>query len=146
MDYKISKDIEVRFSDVDALGHVNNASFLAYMEDARLVYMTHLFPDLSYQKDFSQFPIILGDIYCRYISPAFLGETICVQLAVVEFGTKSFSIEYALSDKKTKRAVATARTTMVMYNLKTASSYAIPDLLKERIVALEGRDIPKKKL
>lgn len=144
MDYKVSKDIEVRFSDVDALGHVNNASFLSYMEEVRLTYMAHLFPDLNYQKDFSQFPVILGDVYCRYVSPAFLGETICVQTQVAEFGTKSFTMEYVLEDKKTKRLIATARTTMVMYNLKTASTQPIPDVLKERVMALEGRQIPNK--
>lgn len=146
MDYKISKDIEVRFSDIDALGHVNNASFLSYMEEVRLTYMAQLFPDLNYQKDFSLFPIILGDVYCRYISPAFLGETICVYAKVAEFGTKSFTMEYALEDKKTKRLIATARTTMVMYNLKTATTQLIPDLLKERIKALEGHSIPNKTL
>lgn len=146
MDYKISKDIEVRFSDVDALGHVNNAKFLGYMEDVRLEYMKHLFPELEYQKDFSIFPIILGDVYCRYISPAFLGETITVQTAVTQFGTKSFQMEYLLSDKQTKRQVATARTTMVMYDLKTAKTLVIPQDVKVRITAVEGRDIPQKNL
>lgn len=146
MDYKVSKDIEVRFTDIDALGHVNNASFLSYLEEVRLQYMGHIFPDLDYHKDFSSFPIILGEVFCRYISPAFLGETLCVQTKVTEFGTKSFSMAYLLTDKKTNRLVATAKTTMVMYDLKTASTFAISDVLKERIQNLEGYTIPHKKI
>lgn len=144
MDYKIFKDIEIRFSDIDALGHVNNASYLSYMEDVRLEYMKSVFAGLNYQTDFSQFPVILGDVYCRYESPAFLGEHIRVYTKVTHFGRKSFSMDYTLIELHSQRVLATAKTTMVMYDLKTKSTYDIPDFVKERVQMIEnGRVLQK---
>ena len=37
--YRHSIPMEIRFADIDSLGHVNNAAYLTYMEQARLRYV-----------------------------------------------------------------------------------------------------------
>jgi acyl-CoA thioester hydrolase len=41
-DFRFNYPIEVRFSDTDAMGHVNNAVYLTYFEQARLAYWREL--------------------------------------------------------------------------------------------------------
>ena len=48
--FKFSTQIEVRFRDLDALGHVNNAVYLTYFEIARLHYCKHLFGSEAFSR------------------------------------------------------------------------------------------------
>lgn len=141
---QIYKDIEICFRDIDALGHVNNARYLGFMEDIRIQYLYQMFPDLGFQKNFKKFPFVLGDVYCRFISPVFLGEHIRIATAVTSIGTKSFIMEYEIQELKSQRLVATGKTTMVMFDIKTQSSYPVPQDFIERVEKIQGHAIPKK--
>ncbi|MFW5941529.1 MAG: acyl-CoA thioesterase [Chloroflexota bacterium] len=122
--------VPVRFRDVDALGHVNNAVYFTYMEIAR----GEMVMDLLSIKQPRDFPIILGEACCRYHSPARFGETLQVGLGVSRFGNKSFDIIYQI-DGQDGRLVATGRTTMVMYDYESQKTVSVPPEFKEKIEA-----------
>lgn len=126
-------DVRVRFRDVDAMGHVNNAVYFTYMETARGVFFAQFF-DIREPFDI---PVILGEISCRYLTPAFYGETLRVGLGVSRFGTKSFAMNYEILGPD-GRLVATGRSTMVMYDYAKGVSVAVPESFKEAVAAFQG--------
>jgi len=57
--YKHKLNITVRFSDLDAMGHVNNATFLTFMEEARFAYFRAV---LTRDQDYLNFEAIIARI------------------------------------------------------------------------------------
>ncbi|HEV8602306.1 MAG TPA: thioesterase family protein [Gaiellaceae bacterium] len=118
----------VRFRDVDAMGHVNNAVYLTYVEEARAAFMLGL--GLASGRDF---PIIIARAEIDFRSPAGFGEEIEVGVRAGRFGTKSFDLEYEL--RAGGRVVAEAKTVCVAYDYERREAIAVPDEWRERLAA-----------
>lgn len=131
--------VPVRFSDTDAMGHMNNARFFSFMEEGRVAYVRKLFPTENPSDSFKFFPFILADAQCSFKSPAYTGEIIEVALGVVSFGTKSFIMEYILTETKSKRLVATGKSVMVMYDYQKQQSVAVSPEFRGAVEELEGK-------
>ena len=132
-DFPFSTTIEVRFRDVDAMGHVNNAVFFTYMETARFRFFDQ-FLNIEKPKDT---PFILGETNCRYLSPLLLGETVTLGLGVARFGIKSFTMVFHLEGDMA-RPVAIGRAVMVMYDYVQEQTIPIPPAFKAQIQAFQG--------
>lgn len=127
------EEITVRFRDIDAMGHVNNAVYFTYMEMARTAFFTHF---LKIEKPLD-IPIILGEARCRYLTPAYFGETLRVGLGVSRWGRKSFDFVYRIEGGD-GRTVASSHSVMIMYNYDRAQSFPIPTEFREQIEAFQG--------
>jgi acyl-CoA thioester hydrolase len=130
--YPYTVEIEVAFRDLDAMGHVNNAVYLSYMETARIKFLVELLELKSLQS----MPLIMAEASCSYKSPAFFGERLAVGLGVTRFGTKSFDMAYRIAADG--RLVALARTVQVMYDYAAARTIAVPESFKQRVLAYQG--------
>jgi len=126
----------VRFRDTDALGHVNNAVYLTYLEIERTHYWKHLFNITDLRK--AGFIIAHASIWYR--SPAYQGETLLVSGRISRLGTKSFDFEYEIREASSNRLVAEALTTQVMYDYEVQKSIAIPYDIRKTILAFEGEE------
>ena len=71
--------IEVRFADTDAMGHVNNATYLTYCEIARIKYWTDVTGVPIDHRTAGAESLILAEARITYRSPAFYGETVTVE-------------------------------------------------------------------
>jgi acyl-CoA thioester hydrolase len=136
--FNVTTEIRVRFSDTDAMGHVNNAKFFSYMEQGRVTYVTRVVPELDMESGLKDFPFILASIECSFQSPLFCDETVVVSLRVPKIGNKSFVFDYLIKEKGSGRLVATGSSVQVMYDYKKQKSYPIPQEIRQRIEALEG--------
>jgi acyl-CoA thioester hydrolase len=87
--------ITVRFRDLDAMGHVNNAVFFTYFEIGREAFQ---FENISDRIDKSRSSFILAHISCNFIRPITFGTQLTLTLAVKKIGRKSFDYLYILSD------------------------------------------------
>lgn len=85
--------IQIRFSDIDLMGHVNNAVYLNYFESARMHYLVALF---GTEWDWKQNGIILRTNQIEYHYPVFLGDQAEVHVYLSHLGTKSFTLNYEL--------------------------------------------------
>lgn len=126
-------EIEVLFRDLDAMGHVNNAVYLSYLETARIKFLV----DLLGLRDLSELPVILAEATISYRSPALFGERLTVGCGISRFGGKSFDMIHRI-DTRDGRLVALSRTVLVMYDYATAATIAVPEDLKQRVRALQG--------
>jgi acyl-CoA thioester hydrolase len=111
----------VRFRDLDAMGHVNNAVFATYVEQARIEYLRSL--------GVLEGPLYMGMILARleldFVAPALPEGEIEIGVRPVRSGNKSFELEYAL--EQAGRTVARATTVLVAYDYEQAQSVRLPD-------------------
>lgn len=85
--------IQVRFSDVDTLGHVNNAHYLTYFETARM----HFFNEnVGTKWDWIEKGIILRKNEVEYILPVFLTDNVEIEVLPESIGNTSFTLSYVL--------------------------------------------------
>ncbi len=123
--------VQVRFRDLDALGHVNNAVYLSYLEMARVAYVQSRF-GLSHPRDFS---FILARVEIDYKSPVTLGERLMVGIGVSHVGQRSFRFAYEIREASSGRLVAQAETVQVMYDYQAQKPIAIPDEIRRVLEA-----------
>jgi acyl-CoA thioester hydrolase len=78
---------------MDTFGHVNNACYLTYFEEARVAYMNEL---IGYDYDWSKTGIILARAEVDFVFPAFFRDEIYIYTHCSKVGTKSFALEYKM--------------------------------------------------
>ena len=135
--YQVVFEHEVLFRDLDAMGHVNNVAFVSFMEDARMQYWKAL-RTVDGVKDIN---FILGEVTCRYLSPAYLGETLLIGIRARNLGNKSFHFEYRMEDKASARLITEGRSVQVMYNYKEQKSTPLNDRMRDAMTALEKSEL-----
>lgn len=140
MDYKVHAKIKPRFVDIDWLGHVNNAHYLTFFEQARIEYFKN-FPEIDFRNydPKKNFSVILAEAKCTFKSPAYLDETLLVYVRAVKMGRSSFKLEYLIQEENSKREIATGETIMVYYDYAQQRSVVIPPELRKRFEEIEER-------
>src|SRR5918997_3741756 len=93
-DFACRREIEIRVADTDAMGHVNNASYLTYFEMARVgYYEVATGQPLPLGVHGAEEGLILADIRLAFRSPALFGETLLVETRVSRLGRTSIGME-----------------------------------------------------
>jgi acyl-CoA thioester hydrolase len=87
-----SIDVEVRWRDLDAFNHVNNASYLGYVEEARVRWFKSLSTDWAGETSAP----ILAAVAMNYRRPMGWPESIRVELFVERLGNKSVTIGHRI--------------------------------------------------
>ena len=129
-DKLFSTNIEVRFRDLDALGHVNNAVYFTYFEEGRKHFSKKVFG----VSDISDFKFIMAHIQCDFIRPIQFNDHVILQMWVKNIGTKSFSFEYRLVDLSDEAMVyATGKSIQVCYDYEKNSSIEVPAKMRESL-------------
>ena len=92
------REIEVRFADTDAMGHVNNATLPDVPRDGapRLLRGGHG-PAAAARAHGASESMILAEVRLTYRSPAFYGETLTIEARVGRIGRTSFTQEYRIT-------------------------------------------------
>jgi len=138
--YALALPVEVRFRDMDSMGHVNNAVFFTYFENARIAYWRAV-PAIHTRRALDY---ILARAECDFRSPATLEEELTCHIRVGSFGRSSFTFEYLLRETSTGRVVAEGRTVQVMYDYTARTTRPIDEDLKAAIRDFEKREIPSR--
>ncbi len=122
--------IDVRYRDIDAMGHVNNAVYASYLEQTRIDYFRDLLG-----VDLSRVGAVLATLSIDYERPVELSDgEVTVSLDVPEIGESSLPMEYELYRPDGER-VATAETVQVAFDKEKQESTAIPDEWRAEIVS-----------
>jgi acyl-CoA thioester hydrolase len=122
--YRFYHPIEIRYGDIDAQRHVNNARYFTFMEQARAHYLIAL--GLWDASDFDQIGIILAEQSCTYLAPITLQQRIEVGVRTERMGAKSIEMQYSMRDATTLQELATGRSILVAYDYESAESIEIP--------------------
>jgi acyl-CoA thioester hydrolase len=123
--------IEVRYLDIDAMNHVNNAVYVTYLEVAR----TRLWRErLGFTGSARDFPLIVARVAIDFRSPIALEDAVRVGVAVTHIGRTSFTFVYRVD--ASGRLAAEAETVQVAYDYASGKPTAIGDDLRCRLSAL----------
>ncbi|HEX5040960.1 MAG TPA: thioesterase family protein [Candidatus Limnocylindria bacterium] len=130
--------LQVRFRDIDAFGHVNNAVFFSYLEQARIRYLLDV---LQPATTFDRLPLILARVELDYRSPITFGDEVTVETRVDRIGRSSFSMSHRMIAGPEGRLVGDASTVLVAYDYASARPMNVPGDWRARMAAHEGRPL-----
>ena len=118
--------IQLRFKDMDALGHLNNANYLTFFELARIKYFRDT---VGTEIDWNKDGMIIARATIDYKKPVYFNDTVCIYTSFLKMGTTSFELGYQLVREEkdgTETLVATGTSVIVCYNYKEKNPMAIP--------------------
>ena len=123
MNQPFRSDIQVRFNDTDALGHINNTSFALYAEYARVAFLDNLRTGDVY--------LILAHLGIDFVKQVKFRETVYVTTQVEKMGNSSLALyqEVYANDE----VAAKIRSTVVLFDYSTQKSVRIPDEVREQL-------------
>ncbi|CAI8991641.1 thioesterase III [Brevibacillus sp. IT-7CA2] len=129
--------LTVRSTDIDVIGHVNNAKYLEYMEWARFEWIWEQGFTLDELRRRAIMPVVVN-ININYRKELKMREEVTAITTVVKVGEKSFVIRQELYNAADV-LVADADVTMVMIDANTRHSISLPVELKETLLV----ELPK---
>ncbi|MBI3300401.1 MAG: acyl-CoA thioesterase [Elusimicrobia bacterium] len=132
--YKVSVDVQVRFRDTDAMGHVNNAVYLSYLELARL----HYWRTVTGSRDIKAIDIIVARVEIDYRAAVMLDTELACWVRVSEWGRSSFTMEYRLEEKGAGRLMAQAKTVQACFDYAAGKVKRVPEEFRRKAEALEA--------
>lgn len=134
--YKHSVTIPVRFMDIDALQHVNNARYLNFLEEARIAYSQEL---LGIFNSIKELNVLVARVEIDYFRPILYGQQMKIYTRIAKMGSKSFVFDCAVTanDGNQEFIAAQANQIMVMFDVKEQKSISITNELREQIQRLE---------
>jgi acyl-CoA thioester hydrolase len=136
--FRFKLSLDVRWSDMDEMRHVNNAVYLTYFEEARI----HYFGE-ALKLNFDQVSFILASAHIDYIKPMVFPNPGFAYIRVSKFGNKSFEMRYLVTSlvNGKEELSASGYTTLVMFDYKTNQTMLMPDSLKETIRNYEPENL-----
>ncbi len=125
---KLSTEIEVRFADLDAYGHVNNAVFFTYLETARVKLFREQFTEMMQRG----LLFLVVEASCRYRKSIALTDRVHIDISTEDLGRSSFTLGYLIHDGCGKE-FAEARTVMVCFDQGRGKTISLPDDFREAL-------------
>jgi len=135
--FRFYHPIEVRYGDLDPQGHVNNAKYLTYFEQARIAYWIDI-GFFTTDQSFMEIGVILADVHLTYLEPVYFGQKIKVGVHVARLGNKSMTWEQNVVDAESGKELAKAEIVIVAYDYRQEKTIPIPQEWREKIIEFEG--------
>jgi acyl-CoA thioester hydrolase len=130
--FRVTHSQPVEFRDLDGLGHVNNAVYLNYLENAKIAYFRAVLGDV----DLAELGIV-ADVKIAFRSPSFLGETLTIGIRVARIGTKSLEFAFRVEGPD-GRVVAEGTSVHVTFDYGRREPTSVPADWRARIEAHEA--------
>ncbi len=135
--FRFSIPVALRYADIDALAHVNNVTYFAYLETARVNYLAEV---LGWAGGWLDLGIIIARAECDYRLQLQWGDRVRVYLRAARLGNKSFDFAYVIArerDGQPPEVAAEARTVQVAYDYRREAAIPIPATWREQMIAYE---------
>ena len=123
--------IQVRLTDIDILGHVNNSIYLTYFEMTRIHYFSQL---VGQDWDWMENGVVLVQNEIQYHLPVFLADAPEIHMFCTKIGQKSFTLGYELYVNKELKTSGSS--TLVAYNSNKKTSIEIPKRMLDALAQL----------
>ncbi len=127
--FRFRREIEVRFRDIDEMGHAHHTLPLIYIEEARTSYWRTVLGR-------EELDFIMGEVGVRYHRRIRYPSTVSVGVRTTRLGRRSLAMEYDIRDADGE-LLAEGWSEQVMYDYAGGQSKAVPDELRARVEAYE---------
>lgn len=125
--------IKVRFGETDMAGHVNNAVYLTYLEEARIDFLKDAL-------GVADVPLILASVRLDFLRQTFFGDRLRIETGVSRMGRSSFDVAHRLYREGTQDVVMVALAVVVHFNYQTQTSEPLPESWRDLLKAYETTD------
>lgn len=140
--YRHRMPLQMRFNDIDLLGHLNNSVYLTMMDLAKARY----FRDVNGgEVDIRELGIVVVNINANFCAPTFFNEEIEVETATVSIGEKSLLLEQRIYSVPDRQSKCTCRTVMSGFDIRTNSAIPISEEWIKKLEHYEGRTLRRPK-
>ena len=124
-DFKSFFDMKTRWKDMDALGHINNATFLTYLESGRI--------ELVKKWDFKKPPFIQASTKIDYLRQLSHPASLQIGQKISRMGHKSFDILTGIFEEGEEKPVAQAVTTLVGFDYESQKTVSVPEVIRQAL-------------
>lgn len=136
--FKTSLPIQIRFNDIDALGHINNNVYFSYFDLGKTDYFERIKSSLV---SWIEGIVVIAHISIDFFSPIYYKEAITVDTKVIKLGDKSGVCLQQIRSIKTNEIKCRCESVFVTYNPDTQSSMPIPDVWRKAISEFEEKEL-----
>lgn len=133
--YRHRIPVQLRFSDVDRFGHVNNSVYFSLYDLAKTDYLQNV---LGMGLNPEAVVPVVANIHADFLQPVFFDDPIAIETTTVHVGNKSFTLRQRAVNTKTNQPVCVCQTVLVCFSLKEQAAVSVPDDVKASIVSYES--------
>ncbi|MGL1832881.1 acyl-CoA thioesterase [Rhodocyclaceae bacterium SMB388] len=128
--FLFNTELAVYVSHINEAGHVDNAQLLTLVSEAR----QRFFQSLGYtQTRVEDVGIVVSDAAIRYLSEAFHGDTLVIDMGVHDFNKYGCDLVYRITEKGSGRDVAVGKTGIVFFDYDARRIATVPQAFKDRV-------------
>lgn len=123
-EFQHSVDLQIRFSDVDVLGHVNNTVYLCFYDTGKAWFFSKIHQRLI---EWKKVETVIANVDCCFISPIFFGEEVAVYTRCLSISEHSFKLQQVIALKNTGEVKSACETIMVCFDPLSQKSIPMPE-------------------
>lgn len=133
--FKHTISIQMRFNDIDMLGHLNNSMYFAYFDTGKSEYFGAVCGVKNYH---DRLNVVIANVNCDFIAPVYYKENIVVKTQITQIHNKSFNLLQAIVNQDTGEIKAMCRTVMVGFSPDKGTSVPLSEEWKNAVINYEG--------
>lgn len=131
-------EVQLRFNDVDVLGHVNNTVYFSFYDTGKAHYFTAV---RGRSVDWKHVDTVIANVNCAYMAPIFFNEKIEVLTTCLSISEKSFRLLQMLRETETGEVKSLCETVMVCFDPHSGKSLPVADEMRRQLTDFEGREL-----
>lgn len=132
--YHSRAKVQIRFNDIDILGHLNNVQYFSLFDTAKAEYLQQIMHGAI---DWRRVETVIANIDCDFIASAYYGEPIEIYTRCIKLGKRAFTLEQVMVNGDNLQVKAVCRTVMVSYDPDTGNTVDISDRARDGITTFE---------
>ncbi len=132
--------LQIRFNDIDSLGHLNNAVYFSFYDLGKARYFETV---KSHSIDWRRADVVVANVNADFVAPIYANESIAVRTCATEIGNRSFKVLQQIINTETEQVKGVCRTVMVGFDIETGCAADISDEWKEELCRFERRELRK---
>ena len=126
--------IQIRFSDIDSLGHINNNVYCSYYDLGKTDYFESLKAE---NVSWTEGLIVLARMETDFFLPVFYRDNVVVDTKIIHLGNKSGTFLQQIRKVDTGEIMSRSKSVFVAFNAKTGQSMEIPPEWRKAISEFE---------
>ncbi|MCU6768978.1 acyl-CoA thioesterase [Barnesiella propionica] len=139
--FKHEVPLQLRFNDIDLLGHVNNSVYFTFYDLGKARYFEAVRRE---HIDWRKADVVVANVNADFLSPIFSREPVAVRTTVEEIGNKSLRMLQQIVNTQTGEVKSICRTVMVGFDIARGTAAEISEEWKKSVSEFEGRDLMRK--
>lgn len=129
-DFKLSLELRIDWSDLDMYKHVNNVSFMRYLQSGRVNFWEATGIYKTYEH--TNKGTMLVSTHCDFKKPLFYPGTAIVKTRLDFIKNSSFGLEHHILNKNGELC-AIGKDVVVCFDFSRDTTFRIPDDLREKL-------------